>query len=159
MNDQHLLGLLRKYKNKGVVIDTNLALLYIVGSLDRLQIRRHPRTSHFTVDDFERLGKFLKFFKKTVVTPYILAETSNLLGNDPELRGVLGGFVRSTSEVLLDSEKLVSHPAFLAVGLTDAGILEIARKKYLVVTDDGPLLGFAVGLKIDAVSLAQLRII
>ena len=35
MND-YLLKLIQKYKQKGLLIDTNLILLYIVGSIDSL---------------------------------------------------------------------------------------------------------------------------
>lgn len=156
--DQHLLlRLLREYRRKGILIDTNLALLYIVGSLDPLLIRSHARTANFTSDDFDRLSRFVDAFEKKVVTPNILTEVGNLLGKMPELRGVFRGFIRKSTEVFLQSGKITETSAFLIVGLTDAGIIEVAKNKYLVVTDDGPLLGLLLSSKVDVVSLSQIR--
>lgn len=157
MTDQHLFGLIRRYRRKGVLIDTNLALLYIVGSLDPLLIRSHSRTANFTIDDFDRLSKFVDYFEKKIVTPHVLTETSNLLGKSTELRGVLAGFIRTSTEKHIPSEKIASAPTFLSAGLTDAGILEAAKNKYLLVTDDGPLLGLASSSKVGVVSLSQIR--
>ena len=155
--DRHLLGLVQKYKRRGILIDTNLALLYIVGSLDSLLIRNHARTSAFSIDDFDRLSRFVDYFEKKIVTPHVLTETSNLLGKSVELRGVFGAFINSAKEIPIPAKSVAATSAFLAAGLTDAGILSVAEKKYLLVTDDGPLLGLSTGAKVDCVSLAQIR--
>ncbi len=78
--NSHLLELIRKYKHKGLLIDTNSALLYLVGSFDPSLIRNHSRTSKYSEDDFDKVSKFIEFFVEMITTPHVLAEISNLLG-------------------------------------------------------------------------------
>ena len=153
----YLHGLMSKYKSKGVLLDTNLALLYVVGSLDSGRIRRHKRTVGFTVDDFERVSKFVDFFDKKIVTPNILTETSNLLGRDKGLLSVLASYIETANEEFFSSKETSVSDGFLYHGLTDAGIAKVAKEKYLVVTDDNRLIPFLYGSKVDVVSLSLIR--
>ena len=152
-------GLIIKYKSKGILLDTNLALLYVVGSLDSGRIRSHKRTDGFTVDDFERLSKFVGLFDNKIVTPNILTETSNLLGRDKELLKVLSGYIEIANEEFCSSKEVTDSDGFLHYGLTDAGIVEVAKGKYLVVTDDNRLLPFLYGSNVDFVSFSRIRMI
>lgn len=157
MSKGTLLDLILQYKKKGVLIDTNLALLYIVGTLDPLRIRDHSRTATFTEDDFQKLSKFIDAFDQKVVTPNILTEISNLLGKNEQLRGVLAGFIKWTEEKYIASEVVAETSAYNILGLTDAGIFEIAKDKYLVVTDDGMLEDILRRSGVDVVSLTLIR--
>jgi len=40
-------------RSKGLLVDTNLLLLYIVGSLNPEKIARHKRTDKFTIEDYK----------------------------------------------------------------------------------------------------------
>lgn len=158
MND-YLLKLFQKYKNKGILVDTNIFLLYVVGSIDINLIRNHSRTAKFTEEDFNRVSKFIAAFDIKITTPHILTEVSDLLGNNPKLQIALRKYIEIMKEKFLQSRQIAETKTFLQFGLADAAISETAKDSYLVVTDDNPLFGYLTNQKIDAVSLDQIRMI
>ncbi len=156
MND-NLRRLLQKYRKKGLLIDTNLLLLYIVGSFNIELIREFKRTSHFTTDDFYLVSDFLELFDSKITTPHILTEVSNLIGNKPNLCALLKIYISDAEEKTLESIKIVQNNTFINFGLTDTAIIDISKDSYLVITDDKPLYGLLINTAVDAVSLNDLR--
>ena len=77
---EHINELVVRYQNKGLLIDTNLLLLYFIGAYDPTRIPKFKRTMAFTIDEFWFLVKFLGVFNKLVTTPNVLTEVSNLSG-------------------------------------------------------------------------------
>lgn len=149
---------IRKYREKGLLVDTNILLLYIVGSLDIELIRNFSRTAYFTTDDFSAISELLDFFEVKITTPHILTEVSNLIGNKKNLRTVLKKYIELTREKFTASLETAQSDGFINFGLTDAAILNTAKNSFLIVTDDKPLFGYLTNQGIDAVSLDQLRI-
>ena len=47
--------LIRQYALKGIIVDTNILLLYFVGALGRKKISQFKRTNQFDADDYEIL--------------------------------------------------------------------------------------------------------
>jgi rRNA-processing protein FCF1 len=158
MND-YLLKLIQKYKQKGLLVDTNILLLYIVGIVNVDLIRNFSRTANFTENDFYLVEKFINFFDVNITTPHILTEVSDLLGNRIELQLALGKYIELIEEKFLESKQITRTKTFLQFGLADTAITEAAKNSYLVVTDDNPLFGYLVNQKIDAVNLDQIRMI
>lgn len=157
MND-YLKKLLQFYRNKGVLIDTNLLLLYLVGTLNIELIREYKRTSHYTTDDFDRVSDFLKLFGKKVVTPHILTEVSDFIDNRQKLQNLLKIFIEKEGEEQFSESRLVvKRNEFIKFGLADTATIQTAKDKYLIFTDDNPLYGFLLNSGIDAISLDQLR--
>ncbi len=77
--NQHVRRLLLQYKSSGLLIDTNILLLFFVGSFDKLWIERFKGTrDRYSVEDFDLFVRFLKRFDRIVTTPHILSEVSNL---------------------------------------------------------------------------------
>ncbi|HEV7645893.1 MAG TPA: hypothetical protein VGO50_18280 [Pyrinomonadaceae bacterium] len=146
--NEYLLPLIQKYKQKGILIDTNIFLLYIVGSLDISLVPEFKRTSDFSESDFEKVSKFIDFFDVKITTPNILTEVSNLIGKKPELRAALGIYITKLNEIFIESAKVSEHNAFIEFGLTDTAILNISKDSFLVVTDDRPLYGYLTTLKL-----------
>ena len=81
--NEYAARLVRGYRSRGVLVDTNLLLLLFVGSYDLERIERFKRTMQFTRDDFARLVALLGVFERRVTTPHILTEVSNLAGHLP----------------------------------------------------------------------------
>ena len=75
--------LLDRYRRKGILIDTNLLLLFVVGSCNVKHIGTFKRTKKFIPADFEALRRMLGNFRRLVTTPNILTEVSNFLGQLP----------------------------------------------------------------------------
>jgi rRNA-processing protein FCF1 len=152
---------LRLYRPRGAVIDTNLLLLYFLGSFQRKQIRSNKRLAIFDEDDFELLSRLLSLFKKIVTTPNILTEVSNLSDGVPESQreSYFMEFRRRLS--ILAEECVLSETAlnskWLRFGLTDAAIATISRERYLVITDDFRLSQALASDGIDALNFNHLR--
>lgn len=158
MND-YLLKLVQKYKQKGLLVDTNILLLYIVGSFDIDLIQNFKRTDIFSRDDFEKVSKFIDFFNIKIVVPHVLTQVSDFINNRQNLQSVLKVFIENSQEVLIESTDLSKRETFLKFGLADTSVAFTAKDNYLIFTDDRPLYGFLINSNIDAVNLDQIRMI
>jgi hypothetical protein len=69
---QDALGLIKQHQSKGVLVDTNLLVLYLVGKVNRKRIPSFKRTQTYTVEDFDLLAHLMAWFGKLVTTPHIL---------------------------------------------------------------------------------------
>ncbi len=156
MND-YLLKLIQKYKRNGVLVDTNILLLYIVGSLDISLIRNFKRTANFSEKDFEIVSKFIDYFDLKITTPHVLTEVSDFIDNRQDLQYVLKVHIENTKEIFLDSLELSKKDTFLKFGLADTSVTYSAKDSYLIFTDDRPLYGFLTNSQVDAVNLDQVR--
>lgn len=142
-----------------VLIDTNVVLLYLVGSLDTSLIRNFSRTSMFTENDFEHVSKFVDYFDYKISTPNVLTEVSDLIDNRQDLQIVLKAYIELAQETFIPSKEVCQEPGFIQFGLADMANLITAKDSYLVFTDDRPLFGYLTNLGIDAVNLDQVRMI
>ncbi|MCI0624916.1 MAG: hypothetical protein L0387_25290 [Acidobacteria bacterium] len=157
--------LIDRYRSKGVLVDTNLLLLFVVGVMDRSRIEKHDKLSHYTVEDFDLLVRVLNQFTTRVTTPNILTEVSNLVGVRHEHGQLVLRLLKemlTQAEPMLDEQhvptsRAANFPRFETVGVTDSGIAEIARGRYLVLTSDFPLSEILVGNGIDAVNFTHIR--
>lgn len=129
---------------KGLVVDTNLLLLLMVGLYDHTAIGKVKRTEKFSQDDFQKLTRLLNHFKTNfIINTNILTELCNLtesFNNKTEqrffafIKSAIVDWkeeVKSASETLKEDEKV-----FFKFGMTDASIFQLAKEQALVVTDD-----------------------
>lgn len=156
--------LVSRYRAKGLLIDTNLLLLYFVGTSDPERIPRFKRTMAFTVEEFELLEKFFNIFKRVITTPNVLTEVSNLLGQLPE--GLHSAFFTDFVKRLALMEEHYSPSASVSTtthfdrfGLTDSGIAQLVEGRYLVLTDDLNLFGYLQNRGIDAINFNHIRML
>lgn len=138
------LRLIQAHCRKGILVDTNLLLLYFVGLLDRNQVQRFKRTQQYTAEDHKTLLAFLRRFDKIMTTPNILTEVSNLSGQfgEPIRSDYFKAFSRGISllkEHYVESSRSAEAEHFVPMGLTDTAILGLAAAGHLVLTDDFPL--------------------
>ncbi len=159
---QHLELLLARYKSKGLLVDTNLLLLYFVGAYDPHRIPKFKRTMTFVVEDFYTLLGFFNNFRRVVPTSNILTEVNSLAGQLPDdlkasFNPVFAERLTGLEEHYAKSEKLSQLPHFDKFGLTDAGIVDLAQGRYLVLTDDFRLFGYLQRLGVDAINFNHVR--
>src|SRR5262249_40593359 len=137
--------LINRYRQAGLLIDTNILLLYFIGSFDSALISRFKKTQQFVVEDYRTLLLLIRQFQKIVTTPNILSEVSNLSGQLPEQakEPLRSSYFKKFAEQLsildehyLQSRQVANDTYFLKLGLTDVAISHLARGKYLVLTDD-----------------------
>ena len=132
---------LNRYRNKGILIDTNILLLLIVGTSNRKRISQFKRTQQFIPEDYDLLIKLINLFPTIITTPNILTEVNSLTNQigEPERSKCFAIFAKLVSEieeVALSSQEIVKNNGFIKFGLTDCGILELPKNQYLVLTDD-----------------------
>lgn len=125
-----------------ILVDSNLLVLTVVGSVDRRLISRHRRAKLFTEEHFDQLLYLMGEASRVCVTPNTLTETSNLLDYGErslryEYRSALKGLVESdVVELVVPSEEAVGRMEFLRLGITDCALLAlVSADRWLVTTD------------------------
>lgn len=161
MNGQ-LKSLIAKYRNNGILVDTNILLLYVVGLTNQQRIPLFKRTNRFIAKDFDTLRQLLRQFPTVVTTPSILTEVSNLSGqlNEPERSTCMGLFadeIQEIEEYYIPSRETAKDGKFQRFGLTDCGIAQISLSQYLVLTDDLPLSAYLSNQGIDTLNFNNIR--
>ena len=156
-------------RGKDLLIDANLVLLKIVGDVRPGWIGHRPRTSHFTANDYEILDRLLASFvahfgSRLVVTPNVLTEVSNLLGDfkGRERPLVFDGFVATLSQIqerYVPSEEIGREPGIADFGLIDLGLFNLAKAGHLLVTADARLAARVQADGIQVLTLDMIRAI
>jgi hypothetical protein len=155
--------LIDKYKTKGILIDANLALLYLVGSFDLRLVGdgKYNKLSKYDTEDYQLLLRLKNVFEKAVTTPHVLTEVSNLTNDLPEktrsacLKEFYETFVE-IDELPIPSMNAAQRPDFHFLGLTDSG-LAIVSDQYLIVTDDARLVQKMTESRLKALNFSHLR--
>ncbi len=152
-----------KHATRGVLIDANILILLAIGTFTESLIESHKRTRQYTIEDFRWLQNFVSNFQKVIVTPHILAEVSNLSipsksdqprSHVPTVLAVL----RETRELYVEKDCILAEEYVARLGVTDAGIIKLAREQdYLVLTDDRPLTICLQQTGCDVVNLNDVR--
>lgn len=125
----------------GLLVDTNLLVLYAVGVVNRRRIETFKRTRQYTADDFDLLVRVLSAFTPLYTLAHVLAEVSNLTdlpGSErSRVRHVLKETISLLSEVDMSSREAAQERAYPVLGLVDGAIAAVARKQNCaVLTDD-----------------------
>jgi hypothetical protein len=154
--------LVAKYRNKGVLVDTNLLVILLVGTFDRGQLRNCRATKAFVEGDFDLLNAFLRQFNFLITTPHILTEVSNLAGkldysHQVGFRKTLTAFIANTVEEQREARGISLDEYFPRLGITDTAIGMIAPNKYLVLTDELALYGFLRKQRVDVMNFNDIR--
>ncbi len=155
-------SLIQKYRHKGVLVDTNLLVGFLVGRYNPSHLTNCRATKAFAPDDFLLLTRFLSHFDKLITTPHILTEVSNLAGKLPDdliagFRTTFGQEIKSLSEQPMSAQSIVDDSEFPKFGLTDTAIRMIAPGKYLVLTDELPLYQLLSKRKVDVINFNHIR--
>ena len=152
--------LFNKYRSKGIVVDTNILLLWFVGRVNQKRISRFNRTQKFSPEHYQLLDRLLKF-AKIVTTPNILTEVNSLINQlgDPDRSkclSILATEVTKLDEFYIESNTVSQEEKFTKFGLTDSGIISLAQRKYLVLTDDFKLANYLQSIGVDTVNFNHL---
>ena len=153
---------MRKHRRSGLLVDSNLLLLFLVGRIDRGRISAFKRTQAYTLADFELVSRIYKFFPRCWTIPQILTEVSNLGGQLwgaglQKFRSSLAELVKVIDERYISSRQITSHDSFARLGITDAGLALLSTDGPLLLTDDLPLYDFVARRRIDVINFNHLR--
>ena len=154
-------GLIEKHRAKGVLVDTNRLVLFLVGTVSRHRILNFKRTGDFTIEDFDLLVRLIDWFGKLIAPPHVLSQVSDLTdltGNElTKIRELFKVLVETIEESYDASRLLVSDPAFKRLGLTDAAIATVFCRGVLVLTADAQLHVALQERDIDALNFNHIR--
>ncbi len=162
MND-YAIRLLSKHRGTGLLIDTNILLMLLIGSYNRHMIEQFKRTKQYTIEDYDLAIAVIRRVNNVITLPSILAEVSNLAGQLGGKRSLLECFsvfanwIQQLEEQQIASVDVAQTDEFLRFGLTDAAILQVARTGYLVLTDDFRLSNYMESNKLDVLNFTHLR--
>ena len=153
---------IEKYRRKGVLIDTNLLIVLLMGRLNPKHLTNCRATKSFSEEEFNMLARFVVQFDRIVTTPHILTEVSNLAGKLPEslhedFRAVFRHIIETLSEQSVPAVEIGKHDNFLRFGLTDTAISMIAPGSYLVLTDELALSGLLQSRGVDVINFNHVR--
>jgi rRNA-processing protein FCF1 len=125
----------------GLLIDTNLLILFIAGRVNPKRIQSFKRTTAYDRVAYELLVKTMAGFSRLFTVAHVMAEVSNLTDMDGrermEARRVLAETIAVVHEPHVASVQASKNWSYGDPGLTDAAISVVARELgCAVLTDD-----------------------
>ncbi len=139
--------------SNNLIIDTNLLLLLIIGSVDNgTCISKSKRLTDYSLEDYDFLVEVMGRYKNTFITPYIATEVSNLidLKDQQGIKAFKNAnlFFQIFEQIdvnIKDDCNLVNFEKF---GITDASLVKLV-KDYSVLTNDGKLYPMLINANFD----------
>lgn len=160
-------GLFARFAGKSVLLDSNLLLIFLCGSLGAQVFTRFKRVKDYSMDDYELLLRFVGCFSVLLTTPHILTEVNNLANSLPEW--VKPDWYENFSSLIASQDQLPGlrehwdpaielsqMPQFAAFGITDTALTRLSSEA-LIVTEDYRLSGSLASCGIDVLNFGDLR--
>lgn len=163
-NSQLIEDIIQNTQPHGVVVDTNILLLLLIGLIDKNLISTFKRLNTFIEEDFETLERFLSNYQNVFTTPTILAEVSNLSNSlygkyQKKLYLILKKFTNQhAKEIYKNINTYNSSKSFQKFGVTDSNITKVAKDGPLVLTDDFPLAQHLRSRSLSVLNFNNIRI-
>lgn len=134
----------RNARLNGLLVDTNLLVLLVIGSVNRDRIARFKPTTDYSPADWDLLIGILEQISQRYAIPHVLAEVSTLSDmKGPEIevaRIVLRNLIGQMLGLKIASAEACSNPLYLRLGLTDAAIAQAGKLQGCsVLTNDSGL--------------------
>ena len=146
----------------GLLVDTNLLVLFAVGTVNRDRIEIFKRTRQYAKSDFDLLLRVLEKFRTLYTVAHVLAEVSNLTDlpgtEGQQAKRVLKQTISLLSEVEISSARAAEDRHYQKLGLVDAAIGVVARAhNCTVLTDDFDLCQLLSHDKVNVLNFTHLR--
>lgn len=148
---------------KRLLLDANVLLLLVVGSVAPEFVRSHKRLQAFSAEDFALLKEVVDAADEVTATVNAWTEVSNILDfgvAKPLRNGLIWGLKRqidSLSEIYVTSRSVCADLAFWPLGLSDAAALMATNDRTTLLTTDVPLYEQALARGCDALNFHHLR--
>jgi len=149
-------------KRAGVLIDSNLLVLLVVGSVNPNRIGTFKRTRQYSRSDYTALVRVVGHFARVYTLAQIVAEVSNLTdltgGERIAARQNLSALLPVLNEPPLPSRRAIEERAYTRLGITDAAIVCAAREHgCCVLTSDLELYLALLQADVPALNFSHLR--
>lgn len=163
-------------KAHGVVLDTNMLIIYLIGLADHEKIGKTQRTKEYTEKDFQCLYHLVDISKnkKLYITPQSIPETLFLLGMDPgknkddgpiktikKLKAILMEELKKSEELYVKTPDIVANHKdweFCTYGIADLSFEHSLQSNSLVfISSDERYVDYLVNKGIFATSLKRIK--
>jgi hypothetical protein len=159
--------LIRRHRNTGILVDTNMLLVYLVGLLNREWVSEVSPNRAYSSDDFELVSNILGRFNLLIVTPAVLAEVSNLSTSRlsafqrQEFLKFLARLLPTAAftEQLAALVSVTAANGFTRFGFTDATIEKIGASGVPIFTDDANLYQYLASRKVEVFNYNHIRML
>ena len=154
----HLKIMIKKYRNTGVVFDTNLLLLLVVG-LSEQSVSKHKRLSAFVEEDFQLIKTIAEQFDTIAAPSGVIAEVSNIIGYGGTVWPNMHDRIIETvthEERSYAAKELLGTKSLRELGYTDSLLCEKICSEFLFITDDHKLYSMACTCG-DAINFNHIR--
>ncbi len=154
----HLKAMIQKYRNIGVVFDTNLLLLLVVGLSER-SVSKHKRLSAFVEEDFKLIQTIAEHFDTIAAPSGVIAEVSNIIGYGGTSWHKMHDQIIETvthEERNYAATELLGTKSLQELGYTDSLLCEKICSQFLFITDDHKLYSMACR-RGDAINFNHIR--
>jgi predicted nucleic acid-binding protein len=164
--EELLLSSIGKHRARGILLDTNVLLLFIFAAFQPTYIGQ-KRLAKYDATSGKLLVNYVTEFSRILTTPHVLAETSNLAAQivDGRLRDELFNQLHllfclssphSFEQCSIKGEE-IDRRLFNRIGLTDSCLAALVQKKELLLTDDLSLYSAAVSTGGSAINFTHMR--
>ena len=156
--------LLSRYKTRGILVDSSLLVVYLVGSFDRRHLLNcRAIKSSFTPPEFDLLAGIIAQFDAVITTPHLLTEVSNLAGRLPQqlhrsFRQFFGLVITQLRERNVAAVDIAAVGQFARSGMADTAITSIAPGQYFVLTEEVALYSYLSGQGVDVMNFSHVRL-
>jgi hypothetical protein len=140
-----------------------MLVLLLVGNAHPDWLGKQKPVSDLDEVDYHNLNNLLSDAKGFFTLPYVLAETSNLLGFGKrstatiQLWQQMNLFMEQCEELPTNSRDLICDPSLVKIGLTDLAILLLVRNGSTVITEDFALFGRLSELQVPVNNIRHMR--
>ena len=147
---------------RAIIIDANLLLVYIVGCDHPERLGKAKHLKEYMPEDYGLLVSLLERFDQIVITPNVVTECSNLLGDShehDEAKRFLKRLVESAAvdERYVASERAVAMHQYWYLGVADCSLLNLVDGETVLVTMDGKLAHEALQVNQACINFNHLR--
>jgi hypothetical protein len=155
---------LQRYKSRGILVDSSLLVVYLIGSFDRRQlVNCRAIKSSFTNEEFQLLAGIIAQFDVLITTPHVLTEVSNLAGRLPArlhvpFRTFFAAVLKQLAEENAAAADLSLAPHFVRFGIADTAISLVAPGKYFVLTEEVALYSLLSANGVDVMNFNHVRL-
>jgi len=149
-----------------IILDANLLFLLVVGRCGRDRVGVRRGTKEYSPEDYDFLVRMLAPFDRIVVTPNVLTECSNLIGENKDGKGdaseheELRRLILNedlTAEEYVASRVATQRSEYRYLGLSDCALLSLVDADTPIYTADARLATAALRINQNSQNFNWLR--
>jgi len=150
------------FRDSGILVDTNLLLVLLIGETRPELLTSFGRTSKYTPDDFHLLQEIVERIRVRWTSPAILTEVTNLVD---KLKGkdrfrfleLLSFIMASSKEGHVPAADIAGTWQLCKYGYSDTTSLKLLPHDALLLTDDLDLYLHAKSAGLQAMNFTELQ--